>query len=81
MHSAQTLFALYWPASQDWRASLDTAVEKFREAGCPENEIRGALQAHSMKDELDLGPDPADKPAAEVRLLHTNTLMIWNTRP
>ena len=43
-------------------------MEKFREAGCPENEIRGALVAHSMKDELDLGPDPAaDKPAAEVR--------------
>ena len=59
---------------QDWRSSLDTAVEKFREAGCPENEIRGALVAHSMKDELDLGPDPAaEKPAAEVGAtsLHT----------
>ena len=31
-----------------------------------------------MKDELDLGPDPADKPAAKVRPLHANTLTLQN---
>ena len=29
-------------------------MEKFREAGCPENEIRGAWVAQPMKDDLDL---------------------------
>ena len=47
---------------QDWRPQLDSAVEKFRAAGCPEADIRGALIAHSMKDHLDLEPEPATKP-------------------
>lgn len=49
---------------QAWKPTLDSAVEKFREAGASETEIRSALKNHSRKDELDLGPDP-EPPASE----------------
>mmetsp|Transcript_9583 Transcript_9583/g.20413 ORF Transcript_9583/g.20413 Transcript_9583/m.20413 type:complete len:652 (+) Transcript_9583:75-2030(+) len=48
---------------QEWKAVLDSAVDKFRSAGASETEIRGALKNHSRKDELDLGPDPEPEPA------------------
>eukprot|EP00955_Chlamydomonas_euryale_P039638 351479-Chlamydomonas_euryale.AAC.13 len=44
--------------SRDWRPILDSAVEKFREAGAGEAEIRAALKNHSQAEHLDLGPDP-----------------------
>ena len=42
----------------EWKASLDSATDKFRTAGCPEADIRSALKSHTMKDEIDLGPEP-----------------------
>lgn len=56
---SQVLAAVNKP---EWKATLDSAVEKFTSAGASAFEIRQALQNHSRKDELDLGPDPA--PAA-----------------
>jgi hypothetical protein len=43
---------------QDWRPVLDEAVNCFKEAGCNEADIRGALKNHTQVDKLDLGPDP-----------------------
>lgn len=43
---------------EEWRPLLDEATEKFRIAGCPEADIRGALSGHTMKNEIDLGPEP-----------------------
>ncbi len=43
---------------EEWRPLLDAATDKFRVAGCPESDIRGALSGHTMKDEIDLGPEP-----------------------
>ena len=41
---------------EDWRATLDSAVEKFRAAGCPEADIRAALGNHTQAERLDLPP-------------------------
>ena len=43
---------------EEWHPLLDEATNKFRIAGCPESDIRGALSGHTMKDEIDLGPEP-----------------------
>lgn len=52
-------------AGRPWKPLLDEAVAAFREAGCAETDIRGALKAHTHADELDLGPDPEpEAPAA-----------------
>ena len=40
----------------DWKATLDQAVENFRAAGCPENDIRAALGNHTQVEHLDLPP-------------------------
>lgn len=37
---------------------MDEAVQHFRDAGCAESDIRGALKNHYCADQLDLGPDP-----------------------
>lgn len=42
----------------DWKPLLDEATAKFREAGCNEPDIRGALKNHYKAEELDLGPEP-----------------------
>jgi len=39
-----------------WRAPLDEAVSKFREAGCPEDDITAALRSHLRAGELGLPP-------------------------
>ncbi|EIE21525.1 hypothetical protein COCSUDRAFT_66932 [Coccomyxa subellipsoidea C-169] len=52
----------------DWKATLDQAVDNFRAAGCPENDIRAALGNHTQVEHLDLPPikEPEKaKPAAE----------------
>lgn len=41
---------------EDWKATLDQAVENFRAAGCPENDIRTALGNHTQVEHLDLPP-------------------------
>ena len=43
---------------QEWRPLLDEATAKFRAAGCPEADIRQALSQHTMKEDIDLGPEP-----------------------
>lgn len=43
---------------KDWKPVLDEATSCFREAGCKEEDIRGALKNHTQVDQLDLGPDP-----------------------
>ena len=43
---------------EEWKPSLDIATNNFRTAGCPEADIRQALKNHTMKDEIDLGPEP-----------------------
>ena len=40
----------------DWKVTLDQAVENFRAAGCPENDIRAALGNHTQVEHLDLPP-------------------------
>ncbi len=40
----------------DWKATLDQAVDNFRAAGCPENDIRAALGNHTQVEHLDLPP-------------------------
>lgn len=42
--------------AQDWKDSLDAAVEKFRAAGCPEPDIQAALRNHTEAEKLDLPP-------------------------
>ena len=42
--------------NQDWKDSLDAAVEKFRAAGCPEPDIQAALRNHTEAEKLDLPP-------------------------
>ena len=39
-----------------WRPLLDSAVAKFRDAGCPEADITAALRAHLAAEKLDLPP-------------------------
>ena len=52
---------------QAQRFSRDEAVERVREAGCPGQQLRGAMVAPHMKARLDWGPDlVAAEPAAEV---------------
>ena len=46
---------------EPWKPLLDEATNKFRIAGCPEADIRGALSGHTMKDEIELGPEPEAK--------------------
>ncbi|GFR41316.1 hypothetical protein Agub_g1998 [Astrephomene gubernaculifera] len=46
---------------QEWRPQLDGAVGLFREAGCPEKDIRVALRNHFKAAELDI---PAEEPEA-----------------
>ncbi|EFJ44867.1 hypothetical protein VOLCADRAFT_106243 [Volvox carteri f. nagariensis] len=48
--------------AEEWRSELDRAVALFREAGCPEKDIRVALRNHFKADELDI---PAEEPAKE----------------
>ena len=43
---------------EEWRPLLDEATGKFRAAGCPEADIRQALSQHTMKEDIDLGPEP-----------------------
>jgi len=43
---------------EPWKPLLEEATGKFRMAGCPEADIRGALAGHTMKEEIDLGPEP-----------------------
>ena len=43
---------------EEWRPLLDEATGKFRAAGCPEGDIRQALSQHTMKEDIDLGPEP-----------------------
>lgn len=40
----------------DWKAMLDEAVSKFKEAACAEKDITQALRTHIKVDELDLPP-------------------------
>ncbi|GMH37813.1 hypothetical protein BSKO_05686 [Bryopsis sp. KO-2023] len=49
----------------DWKAMLDEAVSKFKEAGCAEKDITQALRTHIKVDDLDLPPveKPEEKPA------------------
>ena len=44
---------------EDWKESLDAAVDKFRAAGCPEHDIQAALRNHTEADQLDLPPAKA----------------------
>ena len=44
---------------EDWKESLDAAVDKFRAAGCPENDIQAALRNHTEAGQLDLPPAKA----------------------
>lgn len=37
---------------------VDEAVQHFKDAGCAETDIRGALNNHYCAADLDLGPDP-----------------------
>jgi hypothetical protein len=37
---------------------VDEAVQHFKNAGCAEADIRGALKNHYCAADLDLGPDP-----------------------
>lgn len=41
---------------KSWRPLLDSAVAKFRDAGCPEADITAALRAHLAAEKLDLPP-------------------------
>jgi hypothetical protein len=41
---------------KSWRPLLDSAVGKFRDAGCPEADITAALRAHLAAEKLDLPP-------------------------
>lgn len=43
---------------EEWKPMLDEATAKFRSAGCPEADIRQALSGHTMKEHIDLGPEP-----------------------
>ena len=43
---------------QEWRPLVDEAVRHFKDAGCAESDIRGALKNHYCASQLDLGPDP-----------------------
>lgn len=45
---------------EEWKPVLDEATTKFRTAGCPEADIRQALSGHTMKDQIDLGPEPEE---------------------
>ncbi|BDA44746.1 probable protein CLMP1 [Coccomyxa sp. Obi] len=49
----------------DWKATLDQAVENFRAAGCPENDIRAALGNHTQVEHLDLPPIKEPEKAPE----------------
>ena len=51
---------------EEWRPLLDEATDKFRIAGCPESDIRGALSGHTMKDEIDLGPEPEPEKVSRI---------------
>ena len=41
---------------KSWRPLLDSAVSKFRDAGCPESDIAAALGAHLAAEKLDVPP-------------------------
>jgi hypothetical protein len=41
-----------------WRAVLDDAAARYRDAKCPEGDVRAALKNHTRAADLDLGPDP-----------------------
>ncbi|KAG2497984.1 hypothetical protein HYH03_004243 [Edaphochlamys debaryana] len=49
---------------QDWRPQLDAGVALFREAGCPEKDIRVALRNHLKAPELDIPAEEAEAAAA-----------------
>lgn len=59
-------------SGKEWRPMVDEAVQHFKNAGCAEADIRGALKNHYCAADLDLGPDPqpeqpkeAEKPQAD----------------
>lgn len=54
LYEASQIFAA--AGRPDWRDALDSAVEKFRAAGCPEPDIRAALGNHTQVAHLDLPP-------------------------
>jgi hypothetical protein len=45
-------------AGKAWRAALDDATARFREAKCSEADVRAALKNHTRAADLDLGPEP-----------------------
>lgn len=66
-------------AVQEWRPMVDEAVQHFRDAGCAETDIRGALKNHYCVDELDLGPDP--QPEQVSPLKETALCRPWHNAP
>eukprot|EP00198_Chlamydomonas_reinhardtii_P013175 XP_001702512.1 predicted protein [Chlamydomonas reinhardtii] len=60
---SQMLAAVGRPEAE-WRAELEAAQALFREAGCPEKDIRNALRNHLKAPELNI-PAEEEEPAKE----------------
>mmetsp|Transcript_14445 Transcript_14445/g.43688 ORF Transcript_14445/g.43688 Transcript_14445/m.43688 type:complete len:721 (-) Transcript_14445:878-3040(-) len=68
-------------SNQEWRPLVDEAVQHFRDAGCAESDIRGALKNHYCADQLDLGPDPEPEQPAEAAKPTSNGTAAKSAEP
>jgi len=67
LYEASQLFACVNLGNEkQWRPLLDSAVSKFRDAGCPEVDIQAALRAHLAAEKLDLEPVDDEKMKVDV---------------
>lgn len=62
----------------EWRPVLDGAVALFREAKCPEKDIRGALRNHYRASELDI-PDEEPEVKEEPKAAEPVGGTVWWT--
>ncbi|KAG2448658.1 hypothetical protein HYH02_006015 [Chlamydomonas schloesseri] len=70
MYEWSQMLAAVGRAESEWRSELDAAQALFREAGCPEKDIRTALRNHLKAPELNIPAEeeePAAKEAAEAK--------------
>ncbi|KAG2446112.1 hypothetical protein HXX76_000711 [Chlamydomonas incerta] len=64
MYEWSQMLAAVGRAEAEWRGELDAAQALFREAGCPEKDIRTALRNHLKAPELNI-PAEEEEPAAK----------------